>query len=216
MLVRSLTAALMLALFTTGPAGAVTAWNEDPAVNGDLSGNNADPTDVTFVPGQNDVLGQTGKAGTVTDRDYFTFVIPNGYVLDALIVLNAQLAPLSNAAFLGLQIGDEVISPVAPDASFLLGYKHFAPVDIGNDILPEIATAANAQGFTPPLGPGTYSVWIQDTNLGASIYALQFDVVLAPGPETALLTLTGLAGLAGIRLVGNRIKRRRAPARDER
>jgi hypothetical protein len=215
MLVRSLAAALMFALLATGPAGAVTAWNEDPAVDGDLSGNNTDPTDVTFVPGQNDVLGQTGKAGTVADRDYFTFVIPNGYVLDALIVLNSQL-PAGNFAFLGLQSGDEVISPIAPDAGLLLGYKHFAPADIGTDILPEIATAAGAQGFTPPLGPGTYSVWIQDTNLGASIYALQFDVALAPGPETALLTLTGLAGLVGMRLVGNRIKRRRAPAHGER
>ena len=215
MLVRSLMAALMLALLTTGPAGAVTAWNEDPAADGDLSGDHLAPTPVTFVPGQNDVLGQTGKAGTVSDRDYFTFVIPNGYVLDALIVLNSQL-PAGNFAVLGLQSGDEVTDPTAPVAADLLGYLHFAPADIGTDILPEIGTAAGSQTFTPPLGPGTYSVWIQDTNLGASIYALQFDVVLAPGPETALLTLTGLAGLAGMRLVGNRIKRRRTPARDDR
>ena len=214
MLVRSLAAALMLALLTTGPAGAVTAWDEAPAADGDLSGINTDPTDVTFVPGQNDVLGQTGKAGTLTDRDYFTFVIPDGHVLAALIVLDLQLAVGSNAAFLGLQSGDDVISPTGPNPALLLGYWHLALADIDSDILDDIGSRPDAQGFTPPLGPGTYSVWIQDTNLGASIYALQFVVV--PGPATALLTLTGLAGLTGMRLVGNRIKRRRMPARDDR
>ena len=208
-------AALLLALFTTGTAGAVTAWND---VTSDFSNFRDNTTDVTFVPGKNEIIGQTGKAGTETDRDYFTFVIPSGYVLDALIVLES-VVPAGNAAFLGLQSGSEVtVDPTAPDPGLLLGYWHFSPADalLDRDILPDIASRPDAQGFTPPLGPGTYSVWIQDTNLGASTYTLQFDVVLASGPATAFLTLAGFAGLAGMRLVGNRIGRRRTPVRDDR
>lgn len=168
---------------------------------------------MTFGPGQNDVLGQTGKAGTITDRDYFTFTTPHGFVLKSLIVLNSVL-PAGANQFIGLERGADItIDPTdpAPDPGTLLGYKHFNPGDIGHDILAFMGAQSNAQGFTPPLGEGTYSVWVQDTNLGASIYGLEFVVV--PGPATALLTLAGLAGLVGMRSLGNRIGRRRTPAR---
>ena len=208
-------AALLLALLIAGSAGAVTVHDESVAGDGDFSGNRAAPTFVAFAPGANDVFGTTGKAGTVPDLDYFTFAIPHGYVLDALIVLASQLSA-GSSAFIGLQSGPEItVDPTAATAGPLLGYSHFGPGDIGTDILPEMSTAVGALGFTPPLGEGQYSVWIQDGHPAPSIYGLSFEVALAPLPGTALLTLAGLASIAGMSLLRERLGRRRTPVRHD-
>jgi hypothetical protein len=208
-------AALLLALTITGPAGAITVHDESVPADGDFSGNREAPTPVVFVPGSNDVFGTTGKGATGADLDYFTFTIPHGYVLDALIVLNSVLGD-GASAFIGLQSGSKVTVVPGPTATAepLLGWDHFAPGDVGSDILPDMSTAAGAQHFTIPLGEGTYSVWIQDGHPAPSIYGLRFEVAVAPLPGTALLTLAGFASIAGMSLWRQGRGRRATPPRN--
>lgn len=129
----------------------------------------------------------------MTDRDYFTFVVPQGYTLSALTLLNSELSA-GGAQFFGLQQGAQVtVDPTAPTAAPLLGYFLLAPADIGVNILPAMGTAAGAIGFMAPLAAGRSSAWIQDTNAAPSRYGLRFAVTPVPEPGTALLALTGLA-----------------------
>jgi len=188
---------LALVLILAGPAKAVPVYNE--TTDGDFSNNRGAPTVVNFGLGKNDVFGQTGSMSGVTDRDYFTFTIPVGSVLASLTVLNSTLTA-GGAAFFGLQAGGVVtVDPALPDAGLLLGYELVSPADIGVNILPAMATAAGAAGFTVPLGAGQYSVWLQDTNAAPSVYGLQFEVSSVPEPGTPMLLIASLAALGWVR-----------------
>lgn len=84
----------------------------------------------------------------------------------------------------------------------MLGWTHYGPGDINNDILPAIWTGG-------PLSPGTYSFWIQDT-AGPVTYAFDFKItpippsngVDAPLPPWAIVTL----GAALLCLVTRRMR----------
>lgn len=192
------------ALAVAPEASAAVVWNESG--NGDLSGDFANPTDLSFAPGTNSVIGTTGRESSTapSERDYFTFTIPNGYFLVSITLVNAGFERPDGAGFFAIQGGTSVIDPAtAPPtalAAALLGYTHYSTPDIGTDILPTVAGSGNPPAPLPPaigfslLGQGTYSVWIQDTGVGALPY--QFDFELAtPEPGT---WATGLAGLLGL------------------
>ena len=191
-----------------GARGDVIAWDE--AANGPFSSNGLAPTPVTFVTGTgNEVLGVDGRAvaGGTVDRDYFTFTVPTGSALAAIIVLPGTQSASpptggSDISFIAIEAGNQITLPVtATDATGLLGWRHFSPADIGQDILPAMGTSdMGATGFIPPLGAGTYSVWIQETGVcGSDLCHYGFDFVLAPEPTSGALVLSGLAVLAGLR-----------------
>lgn len=203
--------ALTLGLASAGDAAVI--WNE--AINGDFSGNNLAPTPLgTLGIGDNEVFGSTGRnAAGVVDRDYFTFTVPAGLALGAIIVLDGttSLGP-TNISFIGISAGNMVNHDpnVVTDALGLLGWRHYAGApnpqsDIGINILGEIgsppiqppAGVPGATGFTPPLPAGAYSVWIQETATGSANYG--FDFVLVPEPASAAALLTGLVFLAALR-----------------
>lgn len=187
-------AAPLLMLILAGGAHAATVYDE--SINPDFTGDRTLPTPVTFQFGPNDIFGVTGSTGGVVDRDYFTFVIPSGFNLSAIIVLNSSLTA-GGAAFFGLQSGPQVtVDPAAPTAGPLLGYRHIAPADINTDILPAMGIALGAGGFVPPLPAGQYSGWLQDSNVAPSVYGLRFNVTAVPEPGTIMLTLMGLSPLA--------------------
>ncbi|MEP7364038.1 MAG: PEP-CTERM sorting domain-containing protein [Acidobacteriota bacterium] len=192
-------------------ASAAVVWDE--SVDGDLSGNFASPDPLSFSIGANTVLGATGRPATTapSERDYFTFTIPNGYFLLSIKVLEGtNFERPEGAGFLAIQGGTAVIDPTTMPSSALaaalLGYTHYKLADVGTDILPRLAGSNNPPAPFPPaigfslLGAGTYSVWIQDTGVSETPLPYGFEFTLAtPEPGTWATGLAGLLGLAFLR-----------------
>jgi hypothetical protein len=191
---------------SAAPAAAVVAYDE--GVSGDLSNSGASPTNVSFVLGDNIVSGTSGRnpAGAI-DRDYFTFTVaPNQYL--TAILLQPGTVPIG-LSFIGIESGSQVtLDPATTSAAGLLGWAHYSLGDVGTDILDNMSIAANgSSGFTPPLGPGTYAVWVQEASSGTATYSFDFQLSV-PEPSTWAMMLAGF-GLMGLAL---RRKRQRALA----
>lgn len=185
----------LLSLCAAG-AHAATAWDE--SASGDLSNNGLATTAVVMVPGENLLIGSTGRVGGVVDRDYFSFTLPAGWQLDTLTVLPGTKAlGAAPASFIAVQAGPQVtVNPTGGSAAGLLGWAHYGENDIGTDILGLMGVAPGAIGFAGALPAGTYSFWIQDSGTGVADYRLSFGVSAVPEPATWALWLAGL-GVAG-------------------
>jgi hypothetical protein len=175
-----------------------TGYNE---TSGDLSNLNTSPTAVTFGVGSNIISGTTGSTAGVIDRDYFTFTIAPDQQLTAIMVLDGTTSiagrdPQNPLAFIGLEAGGSLTDPAAPVVGDLLGYTHYGPSLVGTDILDNIGAGAGAQGFSGPLGAGTYSVWIQEANAGTADYVFNFLVASVPESSTWAMMVSGF-GLIG-------------------
>ena len=197
---RSLATGL-IALLAPG-AWAATVYDE--AVSGDLSGAGASPTFVAVAAGANIVTGSTGRQNGVVDRDYLRITVPVGMQLSAITPLAGTSVVGGGAAFIGLEAGTQVTTPVTGPATTLLGWHHYVVANIGNNILPAIGGGAGAIGFTGALGAGDYSVWIQETGIGTAPYVMEFSLTAAvPEPASGLLLLLGgLGGLVWLRRKG--------------
>lgn len=182
---RSLSAGLALAGLLVAPS-LRAGISYDESVSGDLSNSRLSPTSVTLSPGSNEIRGTTGRS-TSTDRDYFTFTVPIDYQLTSVELLRGTGVG-GNAGFIGVEIGSQITvdpGPPAPaNASGLLGWHHYTSAEVGTDILDDLgASAFGATGFAPPLGYGTYSVWVQDTSAGSFAYGFDFNLQRTPLPE---------------------------------
>lgn len=171
----------------------------DEAVSGDLSGNGLSPTFVALAAGANVVMGTTGRQNGVVDRDYLTITVPVGMQLSAITPLAGTSTVGGGLAFIGIESGSQVTTPVTGPATTLLGWHHYAPADIGNNILPLIGAGAGAIGFSGALGAGNYGVWIQETGTGTVPYLMEFTLTAVPEPASGLMLLGGLAAVAGWR-----------------
>ena len=142
------------------------------------------------------------------DLDYLTYTLRAGLQLSSLEVL-AGTVPAGGVSFIALQAGTAVtVDPQQPNPAPLLGWAHFSDADVGVDLLPQMGSSPSAIGFPPPLSPGTYSLWIQDTGFGVATYAPDAMTVAAvPEPATAAMLLAGWAGMA----LMARSRRRAAP-----
>lgn len=167
-------------------AAADVFWNE--AVDGDLSNDRLAPSAFVFDVGTHSLLATTGSG----NLDYLSITVPAGMELASLTLV--AYTGNDRTAFIAVQEGATFTeAPGAPDAGNLLGWAHFGtgPGNVGTDILDDMGTGPGAIGFTPPLGAGTYSFWLQQ--LGATVtYQLDFEVVPAPS-AAGLLALGGLA-----------------------
>jgi hypothetical protein len=179
--------ALCLSLGLAQAGFAAPIWTE--STDGDLSNAFSAPTPLpALAVGSNTLTGTT----VVGDRDYFTIVVPSGAVLSQ-ITLTAFSQPF-DLAFLAIQNGSVITeSPTAPNVANLLGWVHPGASMLGTNILDDLALGTGAQGFTPPLGPGTYSFWLQQT--GSAVIGYGFDFVVVPEPTAAALLALGLLGL---------------------
>lgn len=145
--------ALIFCLLASIPASAAVIHDE--LLDGDFSNDRTTATVLTLLPGHNYIYGETGQPiGGVTDREYFTFTVPQRGVVKSLIVFDSFVSG-GNGAFVGLQAGDQVtVDPNAPDTGLLLGYAIVSPTDIGSDILPRMSTAAGTAIVLRPRNGG--------------------------------------------------------------
>ena len=191
-------AGIALVLTILSSAHAIPVYSE--SVDGDLAGSGLAPTAVTLGMGSNQIVGTTGNTAGVSDRDYFVVTVPSNLKLVQLIEEAGTEAGQSGAfarGFLAVQSGTQVTLPTnTMTAAGLLGWTHYVPTDTGRDILPAMAIAANgSSGFVPPLGPGTYAFWLQDTTPGTYNYG--FNFVLVPEPSAGGLMIMGFFALWG-------------------
>lgn len=194
---------LLLAPLALGLGNAATLYEE--SVSGDLSTSSGSPSSLSFGFGSNVVHGTTGRDGNtqLVDRDYFTFVVPAGGNLQAITILTGTIGGGTGSSFIGIGSGASLLDPttaVPTLAASLLGYTLYSSADIGNNILPRLAasggSAPPAIGFSS-LGPGTYTLWVQETGTGSFNYAL--DVVITPEPATWGMMAAAFAGIAALR-----------------
>jgi len=188
---RLLLAALALGAAAAAPAA--TVWDE--SVNPDFSGNYAAPTALTFSLGSNVIFGSTGNLGTGTDRDYFSFVVPQGTMLTSLVLLDGTFVS-GGVSFLGLQVGSQFSKSAEEiQAVDLLGFLHYGTDLIGENLLPLI------DGPFTGLPSGIYTAWVQDTGGGTAGYGFDFQVTAAPVPLPGAVWLlaSGALGLGVLR-----------------
>jgi hypothetical protein len=163
------------------PARAAVAWNE--GTQGDLSGNRNAPTLVPILVGDNDLIGSV-QGG---DLDYVRVDVPVGMQLAGLVV--KSYSGFDQTAFAGVQRGTTfTVDSFAAQPGDLDGYAHFGPAS--GDILDDMGRGFDARGFTPPLGPGSYTFWIQQ--LGSTTqYDLNFRVTAVPEPAAGMVVVIG-------------------------
>lgn len=169
----------------------------DEARDGDASDDRFAPTTVGLAAGVNTIRGYFGQSPTIDvhDLDYITFTVPEGFQLSSF---HLEAASVGGAfSFVGLQAGPIITIP-ADWTSLelpLLGWAHFGTADIGQDLLPYMAVAPGAVGFSGPLPAGTYALWIMEFDTQQHFYSFELGVHAVPAPSvwTALL-LVGAVG----------------------
>ncbi|MEM6528061.1 MAG: dockerin type I domain-containing protein [Chloroflexota bacterium] len=134
----------------------------DETTSGDLSDSNTAPSGPFLLnEGSNIVIAD--QQGNPRDVDYLTIIIPAGFEWTGLF-LDAYVAGTGNRAFIGLQAGSTFTTDFNnTSATDLLGGLTYGSTQVGTDILDDMGTLGGAQGFTPPLGAGTYTLWLNQT-----------------------------------------------------
>lgn len=150
------------------------------------------PTVLNLTPGLNEIIGTNGSQDTSV-RDYVTIVVPTGWYLSSLTLINT--GSLGAKGFIGIEGGDQITldpATTTTSAAGLLGWWHYTPADAGTNLLPEMGVSAlGSTGFTPPLASGDYAFWIQDSSSG--LFHYEFDLQVTPLPEPATWSMSFLA-----------------------
>lgn len=161
------------------PGAAHADSGYDEGTDGDLSGDRAAPTTFALTTGVNRIQATSVQG----DLEYVTVTLPRGGQLEQMIV--ASFVSSDTVAFAGIQQGATFTEPNSgADVANLLGYSHFGPgrSNVGTDILDEMGAGAGAIGFSTPLTGTTYTLWLQQTGVATTTYAL--DLVVGPGVST--------------------------------
>jgi MYXO-CTERM domain-containing protein len=198
-MIQTTIAATVCCGFIAASASADLMWDE--AIDGDLSGDYTNPTQLYTKGVNNHVIFTTVGGNPEQDREYFTFEVAEGFQLDAIILSNFETDPETNLGFIGVATGNVFPTPPdAPDVTQLLGYYLPGMDDVGDDILQAMGNGGGSQGFSGPLGAGSYTFWAQETGPSTDNWDLNFVVSEVPAPGA--LALLGLGGIAARRRRG--------------
>ena len=173
----------------------------DEALLGDLSNDPLAPTSLTFGVGSNEISGTV--VNTNDTRDYFTFTIGDGLVLDSIDLVSYFDVGGNEAdiGFAAINAGTTTTQP-AMGADFLGGAHVGADQlpGVGGSLAADLAGAENiGTTFDFPLTAGDYSFVIQQTGPENTGYTLDFVVSPVPLPAAAWLFVSGLLGLFGVK-----------------
>jgi MYXO-CTERM domain-containing protein len=182
---RTVALAGLVAAAFAHSAAAVSIWDE--GVNGDLSNDPAAPTVLALGLGTNSITGTAAS-----DTDFFTITVPDGASFAGLLLTSFEST--DDLAFLAIESGPVITDMGSP--LNLLGWLHPSVEFVGTDILDDLALGEDALGFTAPLGPGTYTLWMQQTGPEPLAYGLDLIVVSVSEPPVATLFALGLVALA--------------------
>lgn len=157
-----------------------TLLSYDEAVDGDISNDPENPSELLLSPGTTTLSASTGNE----DIEYLTVVIPDSFQLDSLVL--ESISPERNVAFVAVQEGDTFTEPLnreTTEIDNLLGYNLFGePRQIGTDILDDIGDGFGAIGFEGALPSGEYTFVLRQAGV-ISDYTLTFNVSEATEPE---------------------------------
>lgn len=203
LLIRPHLAGLLLAVLPAAAAAATL----DEAASGDFSDDRLAPT-VWLLEGgsvgnngetgHNVLTGRFGRSG-VLDLDYVHLVIPAGYQWSELRVGQQTTTAGSAGSFLGVALGETM--PVLPGATSPDGlylWSHFGSADRGTDILPRLKLNGGRTGgfLDGAIGPGSYTLWLQELSPGSWPYRLNIVLSPVPVPPAGGLAAAGLLALA--------------------
>lgn len=181
---------------------ASTVWDE--STSGDLSGDPNAPTVVDFFFGSNIIIGSV--AATADTRDYITFKVDSGFVLQSILLLNyfdLDTGGIGNTGFHAIVAGATSYIPDFDTMDLFLGGDHLNTLPSGTDTLPLLAAAPLAgTGFDVPLPAGSYTYVIQQTGPQNTGYALDFVIRKIPLPPAFPLFFAAL-GVLGLLVRSN-------------
>ncbi|MFK7961671.1 MAG: hypothetical protein AB8G96_14235 [Phycisphaerales bacterium] len=147
----------------------------DESVDGDLSSDPDAPTALGFELGANRIIGSVTSIAP-GDRDFITFVVPGGRELSMLQVVAWSPADIG---FVAVNAGATGFVPSpGTNGEFLAGI-HVGAANVGTDIMPNFVSDSLTNNSLPEprLGPGTYTLVVQQASPVLSAYT--FDFVLA-------------------------------------
>ena len=202
LLLIALSACATFAMSSNEGFGQVILFDEI-ASGADL-GTAAAPTALgTLAIGTGTVSGTVTGNGQATpfDQDAVSFTIAAGTQLDSITLLSYESGDDVGVAqsFVGILESSSIASLTADSFDDtqnggLLGGGSLIGT-VGEDVLSTVGTATQAgNGFTGPLGPGTYTLVHQETVVGNE-YSFGFNVSAVPEPGSGIV-LAGL-GLCG-------------------
>ena len=179
-----------------GPILATQAANWTESIDGDLSGNEAAPTALSFDFGVNLISGTMGRdqPSDPLDRDIFTFTLAPGQFLTSINFLTFSPA---GASFYAIAPGTSI--SLTDPAGHLSNVLISSTGEYLDDL--DLGAYSGGTGLTAPLAPGTYTIWFQEL---ASVVTYSTAYTVVPEASTWLAVVGGVGMLLAIR------KRRRA------
>ena len=188
----------LLGMVSSTVASAGIIWDE--AIDGSLSTDRFSTSYTgTLAVGNNNLIGSTVSG----INKFFSITIGANDELAAIIV--DDWWSLDDLGFLGVVDNSHFsVDPANIDVTALLGYAHYGTLDVGNDILTTMGMGPGSQGFSAPLGSGTYSFWVRQGGPDVAEWDLNFVVTAVPEPSTGLLLALGLIGLTARTRIGSR------------